>query len=376
MKYCSSCVLPDTRPGLVIQRDGVCNACHAARVAAKEIRWDEREAAFRSVVSEAKKRSKGYDCLIPVSGGKDSTWQVLKCLEYGLNPLAVTWKPPGRTELGRYNLERLVDLGVDHIDYQINPRVERTFMLRALERFGSTAIPMHLALFSIPLTIGVKYEIPLIVWGENSADEYGTKDESLRGHRLTNAWLKVYGVSNGTSAEDWIDEDLTRQKLTPYFGPSDEELEARGIHAVFLGYYFGWDPEMSLEYAKRAGFQVREEGPKTGYWNYADIDDDFLSIHHYLKWYKFGFTRLFDNLSVEIRRGRMSRPQAIEIIRQYREQTPYEDIERFCVFVGITQDRFFEIIEKFRSPVVWQKSGGVWTIPDFIISDWDWASGE
>jgi hypothetical protein len=115
----------------------------------------------------------GYDCVIPVSGGKDSTWQVVKCLEYGLNPLAVTWKTPARTEVGAQNLANLVALGVDHIDYQINPKVERRFMLKALERFGSTAVPMHMALFSIPLTVAVRFEIPLVVWGENSALEYG-----------------------------------------------------------------------------------------------------------------------------------------------------------------------------------------------------------
>ena len=165
MKYCQKCILPETRPNLVIEDDGICNACktHSTKI---NIDWDKRVSLFRDVVDNAKKRSKGYDCVIPVSGGKDSHWQVIKCLEYGLNPLAVTWKSPVRTKLGDDNLKNLIELGVDHIDYQVNPKVEKKYMYQALVRYGSTAIPMHMAMFNIPPKIAVKFDIPLIVWGE------------------------------------------------------------------------------------------------------------------------------------------------------------------------------------------------------------------
>src|SRR5262249_7496291 len=160
--------------------------------------------------------------------------------------------------------------GVDHIDYQINPKVERKFMLKALERFGSTAIPMHMAIFSIPLKIAARFDIPLVVWGENSALEYSGSGEESRGFRLDRAWLKKYGVMHGTTASDWVDKDLSEKELAAYFGPSDEELEARGVRAVFLGYYFPWDPVTSLEVARAHGFEARSEGPKTGCYDYAD----------------------------------------------------------------------------------------------------------
>lgn len=147
MRYCTSCVLPDTRPNLTLDAGGVCNACRA-HMTKRAIDWMARRQGFRTLVENVKDRSSGYDCLIPVSGGKDSTWQVITCLEHGLTPLAVTWKTPARTGIGQRNLDNLVSLGVDHIDYQINPKVESRFMLKTLERFGSTAIPMHLALFN------------------------------------------------------------------------------------------------------------------------------------------------------------------------------------------------------------------------------------
>lgn len=371
MKYCKRCILPDSRPNLVIGANGVCNACdsHDTR---PRIDWTGRERNFRSVVEHAKSRSRGYDCLVPVSGGKDSTWQVMKCLEYGLNPLAVTWKTPGRTSLGRDNLESLIGLGVDHIDYQISPEVERKFVYRSYVKYGSTAIPMHMALFNIPLNIAVRYEIPLVVWGENSAFEYGGDEEERTGFKLDDQWLRKYGVTHGTTAEDWIADDLSRSELTAYFGPNEKTLDSAGVTAVFLGYYFPWDPEISLKAAMTSGFKVREEGPKTGYYNYADIDDDFISIHHFLKWYKFGFTRLFDNLSLEVRNGRISREQAIEQVREFGVQTPEEDIERLCDFLRIPVSRFYEIAETFRNTEIWSRKEGKWVMKDFLIADWDW----
>jgi len=310
--------------------------------------------------------------VIPVSGGKDSTWQVVKCIEYGLNPLAVTWKTPARTEIGARNLANLVGLGVDHIDYQVNLRVERKFMYRALVRYGSPAIPMHLALFNIPLKIAVRFDIPLVVWGENSAVEYGGAPEDRHGFCLDGAWLRKYGVTHGTTARDWISDELSEGELTPYFGPTDEELNVKEILAVFLGYYFPWGPETSLAVTRTHGFQPRAEGPKTGYYDYADIDDDFISIHHWLKWYKFGFTRTFDNLSLEIRNGRMTRLEAIEVLRKRGDETPWEDIAKFCEFVGITEAHFLDVIERFRSRDIWMRRDGKWMIEGFLIPDWNW----
>ena len=371
MKYCTRCILPDTRPNLSLDAYGICNACRSYE-SRPTIDWTKRSRVFLHVVENAKKRSEGYDCLIPVSGGKDSTWQVVKCLEYGLNPLAVTWKTPARTEIGERNLANLISLGVDHIDYQINPKVERKFIYRSLLQYGSTAIPMHMALFNIPLKIAIRFNIPLVVWGENSAFEYGGTEEEQTGFRLDSTWLRKYGVTQGTTAKDWISPDLTEKELTPYFEPSDEEINKSGVLAIFLGHYFPWDPANTFEVAQSHGFQVRKEGPKTGYYNYADIDDDFISIHHWLKWYKFGFTRLFDNLSLEIRNGRMTREQAVQIVKETGDQTPHEDIDKFCKFVGISPDYFFSIIEKFRNTDVWIKRDETWMIENFLIPDWRW----
>jgi len=372
MRYCNNCVLPDSRVGIEIGSDGVCSACKSHRSKGVAVDWVDREKDFSRIVDYAKANSKGYDCVVPVSGGKDSTWQVVKCLEYVLNPLVVTWKTPGRTKIGAENLANLVNLGVDHIDYQISPKVEKKFMYKAFVEFGATAIPMHMAIFNIPLKIAVSFEIPLVVWGENSAVEYSGVDKSLQGFKFNKPWFEKFGVTNGTTAADWVSEDLTEKGLAAYFGPSFEELERKNILAIFLGCFFPWDPVETFRMAQENGFKVRQEGPKTGYYDFADIDCDFISIHHYLKWYKFGFTRLFDNLSLEIRNGRMSREEAIRIIEEKGDDRPVEDIAKFCEFVGITEEHFYEICEKFRNKDIWTKENSRWTIKDFLISDWKW----
>jgi hypothetical protein len=259
---------------------------------------------------------------------------------------------------------------VDHIDYTISPRVERRFTLKAIEWFGAPAIPMHMAIFSLSLSLAVRLQIPLVIWGENSAFEYGSPDEESQGFALDELWLRRFGVLHGTTFMDWIDDELTAEDLIPYRMPTAAELVC--TRAIFLGYYFPWDPETSLDVALKHGFKSAL-APRTGLYNYADIDDEFISVHHWFKWYKFGFTRLFDNLSIEIRNGRVRRAEAIDIIRQRGDDTPLTDIDALSSFVGITRDRFFAVAEKFRNPAVWALRDNHWIIPDFLISDWHWS---
>lgn len=373
MRYCANCVLPDTRPGLVIADDGVCSACHAHGEGDADVDWAARRDEFARLAKSARALERRWDCVVPVSGGKDSHWQVITCLEHGLNVLAVTWKPPTRTEIGQRNLDNLIGLGVDHIDFQVDPRVESRFLLRTFEAHGTTAIPMHMAIFNIPLQVAAGFGVPLVVWGENSAREYVGHGPDAGKSRLDSEWVANSGVLAGTTAEDWVSDDLTRRDLAPYFGPSDEQLEDAGVDAVFLGHFFRWDPQVTFEIASAQGFE-EDERARTGTYAFADIDDDLISIHHFLKWHKFGFTRSYDNLSLEIRAGRITREQAIATLRELGDETPWEDIDAFCGYVGIDRARFFEIAESFRNPDVWTRRDGVWQIEGFLVEDRDWGA--
>ena len=367
-RYCERCILPDTRPGVKLDAQGVCGGCRNAEEK-RRIDWAERAKAFRAVAEHAKGNARTWDCLVPVSGGKDSFWQVVTCLEHGLNPLTVTWRDPARLDIGQRNLQKLVEIGVDHIDFQINPEVERKFLLASFLSNGVPGIPKHMALYNIPVRLAVKLDIPLIVWGENAGIEYGDLEDSGGGFEVDYEWLTRHGVTQGTTAEDWISEELTRAELTAYFGPGREEMNDKKVRAVYLGAYFPWDPVRSYEIASRHGFEAPTHGP--GYYSFDDVDSGFISIHHYIKWYKFGYTRLFDNLSHEIRQGRISRSDALEVIRERGPETPNQDIDAFCRFLGISRRRFFDVLEGFRNRDIWLQKEGKWMIDGYIIPDWD-----
>lgn len=372
MKYCDICILPFTRPNLKITKNG-CN-CSKHHTISHPRDFKKLESEFREIANLAKSKNCAWDCIIPVSGGKDSTWQTVKALEYGLKPLCVTWRTPGRTSLGQRNLDNLINLGVDHIDFSINPKVEKAFTRKAFEKAGIPALPMHYAIFAIPTQLAVQRKIPLILWGENSAYEYGGNDDLASSKYLTHGWLKKYGVNGNTEINDWVSSELTDRDLSMYRYPSQDELALADIHSIFLGMFFPWTPSQAYEFSRKYGFTAANE-PVVGSYNYADVDEAFvMSVHHWLKWYKFGFTRTWDNLSIEIREGKISRKAAIEKIAELGDETPMLEIERFCEYTEITVSYFFEIASKFRNSNIWKydKKNKKFFIEDFIIPSFNW----
>jgi N-acetyl sugar amidotransferase len=373
-RYCTRCVLPDTRPGVCLDDEGVCNGCRNAE-AKHVLDWAARARAFRELARRARSSRRPYDCVIPVSGGKDSFWQVVTCLEHELHPLCVTYANPGRTELGERNLRRLVELGVDHLELRVNPVVERAFIRKSFTATATSGLAAHMAIYAWPLQVAVAHDIPLVVYGENSAFEYGTDDATLTGARVDRRWLARFGVTNGTTAADWVDDELTATRLAPFFLPSEDELADAGIDAIFLGYYFPWDPEHSFAVARERGFEARAEGPRVGHYDYVNIDDDMIGVHHHAKWFKFGITRSWDTLSMEIRFGRMTRARAIELLRERGDETPWPDIDAFCTYLGITNAAYFAVLERFRNRELWaRRDDGVWIIDGFLVPDYEWSA--
>ena len=373
MKWCKICVLPDTRPNLTINKNGICNACefsleYKKRKTFKPHGRKHFNLFVNNIIKKKNKKKNNYDCLIPVSGGKDSTWQVVKSLENGLTPLAITWKCPSRTKIGQKNLDNLTKLGVDHFDITINPKVEKKFILKTFLKLGSPAIPMHMAIFNLSKRLAINFKIPLIIWGENSAKEYGYKSKNhLFKKNLDSEWIKNYGVTNSTIIEDWFDSSITQKNTILYSDKFDSKFKPISI---FLGDFFRWDPYTTYKVSKRNGFQEAKNS-KTGLYDFADIDDNFISIHHFIKWYKFGFSRLFDNLSLDIRSGKITRKNALKIIKRKGFDVPHEDIRYFCRYLGISKNYFFKTCEKFRNKKIWQydKKRKKWFIKEFLIKN-------
>ena len=364
IKWCKKCILPNTRPNLNF-KDNICTICLNNKV--KIIDSKERLNLFNKIIKYAKQNSHAYDCLIPVSGGKDSTAQVIKALELGLKPLTFTWKTPFRTKIGHQNLENLKKLGVDHLDWTINPIIEKKICLDSFRKFGSCAISMHAAIFKLPLKIAKNFKIPLILWGENSAYEYGSEKNKIENFKLNKKWFSKFGVTNKYNFERILKKNNNNINFTTAY---DQTLikENKNIVSIFLGHFFNWDPLNIKKIAEQKGFKKLKKST-VGYYQYADLDDDCLMpIHHWMKWYKFGFTRDFDNLSIEIRKGRISRSKAIKLINKKNFKPPHMAIKKFCKYYEIDTKTFFNIANKFRNKKIWKKNKkNIYEIPNFLM---------
>ncbi|MCA8974162.1 MAG: N-acetyl sugar amidotransferase [Planctomycetes bacterium] len=374
-RYCSRCILPDSRPGVALDAEGVCAGCRNAE-RKTHLDWNSRRTAFVELAASARAmaRARGlaHDCIVPVSGGKDSFWQVVTCLEHGLRPLCVSYVTAGRTALGKQNLDALARLDVELLEVRLDAEIERRFVAKAFRATAIGGLVTHMAIYRWPVRIALDRGIPLVVYGENSAFEYGSDDQSLAGRVVDQRWLERFGVTAGTKAEDWIDAALTAADLAPLRTPTAAELAAQPLQVVFLGWFFAWDPRRSLRIAQQHGFSGRAAGPRVGHYDFVNIDDDFIGVHHHPKWHKFGITRSFDTLSMEIRAGRMARDAAIAFLRQRGDETPWDDIRAFCAWLGIDTAEYFRIVEGFRDRRLWLRRDGRWQIDGFLIEDFDW----
>lgn len=369
-RYCSSCVQPDTRPGITLNESGLCSACIGHEEKERLINWDERRKDLEEILDGFRgARGAYYDCIVPVSGGKDSTYQVYVLKkQYGMNPLCVTFKTPLRTELGQKNLDNLCSsLGVDLLELSVNPNTERKFILKTLRDVGDCSEPFHLGMFAYTLRAAINYKIPLVVWGENPQLEYGGAKKDRENMQLDYAWLTSHGFLK-KMAEKWADDSLTLKELFPFTVPSDEDLKSARIYSTFLGSYLKWDLAENVRVAKSVGFESRKEGPVMGIYDHSDIDCKLIALHHYPKWLKFGMTRTFDNVSIEIRHGRMTRDEAIAHIRKTGDDMPpHEHLEAVSQFLGVSISQIFDMLEPHRNLNIWQKdSSGEWYIPGYI----------
>lgn len=355
-QYCSKCVMPNTKPDLHFDELGVCDACQSTE-AKNNIDWVKREQEFKEVIERYRdKKNNRYDCIIPVSGGKDSTYQVYVAkIIYGLNPLCVCFAPTYPTDLGKKNLRNLhVNLGVDVVEFFKNERVYKTMSLEGFRRVGDHEWPNHLGIFTTPIHFAVNFRIPLLIWGENSQLEYGGPATARQKPVLDRRWLEEFGGLLGNRTEDMIGVNgITSADLKPYRYPTDEQLADVGVTGIFLGYFFKWDQRQQVDLVKKYGFSAKENGLIEGtYTNYENLDDVLVSIHDYQKYTKFGFGRATDHACLDIRNGRMTRNEGIEKVTKYDGVLFYDVVDKFCEFYEIEKKDFFEVIDRFTNKAI------------------------
>ena len=347
MNYCCRCVQPDTRPNTVFSAAGLCPACDYV-MAVRGVDWPERIDILADMLAQRRRnRAPGrfHDCIIGVSGGKDSTRQAVWVRDkFGINPLLVclSYPPEQATDRGMDNLSNLIELGFDVLVSAPAPATWRALKREGFARFTNSFRSTELALFSAVPQIALRYGIDLILWGENPALQLGDMNTLGKTGYDGNNLRHMNTLSSGLG---WMrDAGHAPQQLLPYVYPQPEEFETAGLQIVYLGWFMGdWSLVNNAAYACAQGLRIRSDDVQhTGdLFGVTALDEDFTPINQMIKYYKFGFGRSTDYCNEEIRLGRMSRAQAVELVAAHDADCSPHYIARYCSYLGITVAAFW-----------------------------------
>ena len=359
--YPSSAATP-----LEFDSDGVCTGCRVHDQKAR-IDWARREQELREIVEEYRSPSGSqYDCIIPVSGGKDSHFQTYVVTQkLGLKPLLVTYHGNNYLPVGMRNLRNLRErFDVDHIFFSPSPQVLVKLNRLCFRMMGDMNWHAHCGIFTYPVQVAVKERIPLIVWGEHGFADLGGM-YSLRDRIEMTAKFRLEHAQRGYDWHDMIEETegLTEHDLLWAKYPEDDQLAEVGVRGIYLGNYLDWEANAQTELmVDEWGFEPSPEPFERTYRRMSNLDDMHENgIHDYLKFVKFGYGRGTDHASKDIRAGKMTREEGIEMVRRYDHVKPRRDLERWLDYVGMTEEEFDGVADTFRDPRVWVRDdAGEW----------------
>lgn len=378
MRYCKRCVYPSIAVNLLVDDEGICSACRTAEDldALTPQQWAHRQDLFVQLMEKARKGREGdYDCVIGVSGGKDSYFQVDVVRRLGFKPLLVTYHGNNYLPEGQANLDRMRHVtGCDHI--QLGPSIDTIVKLNRLgfKKMGDMNWHFHAGVVMTPMRIAIHWKIPLVVWGEIAWDVAGmhSPDDYVE-------WSKRMSLEHAMRGYTWKDfvgqEGLTEQDLAWMKMPSDEDFERSGVRGIYIGNFFKWDPNehVKLVMEKYQWEPARQPFERT-YRMFSNLDDMHENgIHDYLKFVKFGYGRGSDHASKDIRTGYLTRAEGIEMVRKYDAVKPRSDLDRWLKYVDMSEEEFDRVCDGFRDKRVWARDAqGQW-VKDNI---WDFEARE
>lgn len=359
--------MPDTKPDLPFDEEGICGACRNYENRAR-VDWAERRRELEQLLS-GYRRQDHWDCIVPVSGGKDSTYQVIQLLKLGMNPLCVTATTCELSDIGRRNIDSLRRLGVDHVAFSPNPRVRARLNRLGLVEVGNISWPEHVGIFTIPVRAACEYGVPLIVWGENSQNEYGGPATAAENRILNRAWLEEFGGLLGLRVSDLISTyGFTEAEILPYRYPSDDMLRSVGVTGIFLGYFLPWDGQANAVVSQANGFETAPRTVEGSLVDYENLDNHQTGIHDYFKFLKFGFGRATDIACLYVRRGRLTRADAIDLVRELDGRFPWtylgKPIEQTLAAIGLDVDTFIEVCDRFTNRRIFRYADGAFIKDD------------
>jgi len=363
VNFCTRCVMPDTKPGVVLDERGLCNACRSQEFK-QNINWKHRRQALEKIVADVKTRSESlYDCVVPVSGGKNSWYQAwVMAKEFDMKVLCVCLGAHLPTTEGIHNLNQMIkDLNIDLIKVTLKPSVYKKIRRRCFVRQGEPNWAEHCAVFSSVVNVAQIYGVQLIVWGEDIAIEFGGAQ-----HQKSTADaidINHNDLLKDKDIHDWLENDISERDVFFYKYPDYESLSTSGIKSIYLGHFDNWDGREHYNFVQKRGFHSRKGGPLSGnYIDYDNIDEKLCEINIWMKYIKFGFWRATDQCCYDIWNGRLDRNEAVDIVNRLQDEFPKEYLDDFLRFHDLTEKEFWQTVEKFRNKEIWQKLSGKWQL--------------
>ena len=369
IKYCKKCTMSNQRPRITFDEEGICSACRFAERKHKVINWEQREKELKELCNRFRKEDGSYDVIVPCSGGKDGSYVAhqLKYV-YGMHPLCVTWASLVDSPVGKRNLEHFINAGFDHLLVSPNQSVKRRLTKISFELMGDPFQPFIFGQINYPLTVSVNYNIPLIMYGENGEVEYGGSNKFADSPTRTvedQSWMYFSNLP----PEEYLKYDIKQSDLSSYMAPDINAIKKIGTEVHFMSYYKKWDPRKNYEYCvKNTGFLPSEERSIGTYTNFASLDDELDGFHYWLGYIKFGIGRATSDTAHEIRDGYLTREEGVELIKKYDGEFPEKYFKTFLDYCDIPEERFWEIIDSWRSDHIWINNNGKWNLKKHI---WD-----
>ena len=372
--YCKKCLMPNTKPYLIFNKQGVCSACESSEKKnlnkdKNPIDWGQRKKEFNDLIEWTKEQNAPYyDAMVPVSGGKDSITQVHRLLDKGLRILAVNVDYGIKTEIGKYNLERIPLMGANLTTFRPELILHKKLIKIGLEEYGDPDLLSHTLLHAYPLHVAKQFKIPLCLLGENSAFEYGGDEELANKNQITRKYFDHYAANKSMTAKVISDKyNIDFRQLWQYDFPDEIEND-KNIKAVFCSYYFSWDSNENLKIAQKYGFKQLDVAKEGTYRKFVGVDEQINRLHQYIKVLKFGYGRATDHACEDIRLGILSRNEAKKLVKEYDFQ-PIGDkyVDDICDFLDYSKNEFIEILDNFRNKDIWEVDDDKkWYIPSYL----------
>jgi len=364
MKYCTRCLMPETRPRITFNEEGVCNACQWAEEKRTIVDWGKRWQELLEICERNKKRNpNSFDCIVPAGGGKDSGYVSSKMKEIGMHPLTVTIRAPLPYQIGDENLENFINCGFDNVRITPNPEVGRVIARKCFIEYGQPLMAFMIAVQASIFKLACILNIPLVMFGEEGEVEYGGSS-ALKDVPFYDVEFSIKVYLSGIDPRQFAKE-FSEKELYWWLYPSEEELRKVNLEIAHWSYFEDWDPYKHYLFSKEnCGLKELPHRCIGTYNNFGQLDTILYDLHYYLMYLKFGFGRCTQDVGIDIRRGALTREQGLNLVKAYDGEYPEPFIEKYLEYFRMTKEEFDAVLDKFANKNLFRKEKGRW-IPTF-----------